>query len=78
MPAHQHCELFYPPVSRDTCMKGESRRTLGGDSGKRTPSKGLLRDINLSSCVPMSSCIPLYLLDADDPHSTTALALKTS
>jgi len=55
-------------------MKGGSRRTLGGDSGKRTPSKGLLRDINLSCCFPMSSCIPLYLLDADDPHSTTALA----
>jgi len=55
-------------------MKGRSRRTLGGDSGNRTPSKGLLRDINLSSCFPMSSCIPLYLLDADDLHSSTALA----
>jgi len=55
-------------------MKRGSRRTLGKDSFKRTPSKGLLRDINLSSCFPMSSCIPLYLLDADNPHSTTALA----
>ena len=56
------------------CMKGGSRRTLGGDSGKRTPSKGLWRHRNLSFCFPISSCIPLYLLDANEPHCTTALA----
>ena len=56
------------------CMKEGSRRTLEGDSGKRTPSKGLLQDTNLTSCFPMSSCIPLYLLDANDLHSITAFA----
>jgi len=71
-------------VLRDTVWRGghagkyrqdmQYIKTLEGDSGKRTPSKGLLQDTNLTSCFPMSSCIPLYLLDANDLHSITAFA----
>ena len=51
------------------CMKGGSRRTLGGLSGKRTPSKDLWRVLNGSFVQPCCRVSPCTLLD-----KTTTLA----
>jgi len=70
------------------CVNWRSRRTPGWLSGKRTPSKDLLRALNGSFVQPCCRVLPYTFwmpttrtvpppwphLVANDPHSTTALA----
>ena len=56
------------------CMRWGSRRTLKGLSWVREPLLKVYDEHKAQFCQAMSSRIPLYLLDANDPYSTTALA----